>query len=151
MQQVRACELSVLHFLVGYTLVTQRHVHPLRAPVALRIVGALAEGAIIEQGSNANGEYVRFADGTQVCWLKQTQQGIAVNQAAGIMYRSATIQWTFPAQFVGLMNYLSFHSGSAFGMITYTNVPNYTLGVLCHTTQITANTLLWFAIGRWQA
>ncbi|AEH79188.1 phage tail protein [Sinorhizobium meliloti] len=25
-------------------------------------------GAIIEPGSNANGEYVRFADGTQICW-----------------------------------------------------------------------------------
>ncbi|MDX0425135.1 pyocin knob domain-containing protein [Sinorhizobium medicae] len=25
-------------------------------------------GAIIERGSNANGEYVRFADGTQICW-----------------------------------------------------------------------------------
>lgn len=25
-------------------------------------------GAIIEHGSNANGEYVRWADGTQICW-----------------------------------------------------------------------------------
>ena len=25
-------------------------------------------GAVIERGSNANGEYVRFADGTQMCW-----------------------------------------------------------------------------------
>ena len=120
-------------------------------PSCVRIVGALSDGAIIESGSNANGKYTRLADGTQVCWLKQTQQNIAVNQAAGIMYRSATIQWTFPAQFVGLMNYLSFHSGSAFGMITYTNVPNYTNGVLYYTTQITANTLLWLAIGRWKA
>ena len=33
----------------------------------LRIVGALADGAIIEQGSNANGEYIRWANGTQIC------------------------------------------------------------------------------------
>ncbi len=33
----------------------------------LRIVGAIADGAIIEQGSNANGEYVRFANGLQIC------------------------------------------------------------------------------------
>lgn len=25
-------------------------------------------GAIIERGSNANGQYIRFADGTQICW-----------------------------------------------------------------------------------
>jgi hypothetical protein len=37
------------------------------------ILGTVSEssgvptGAIIEQGSNANGEYVRFADGTQIC------------------------------------------------------------------------------------
>ena len=29
--------------------------------------GGIPTGAIIERGSNANGEYVRFADGTQIC------------------------------------------------------------------------------------
>lgn len=38
----------------------------------LRIVGALASGHIIESGSNANGNYVRFADGTQWCWGSKT-------------------------------------------------------------------------------
>ena len=33
----------------------------------LRIVGALSDGAIIESGANANGEYTRWADGTQIC------------------------------------------------------------------------------------
>lgn len=117
---------------------------------ALRIVGAIVDGAIIERGSNANGEYIRWADGTQVCWLKQIQQGIAVNQAVGSMYRSETIQWTFPAQFATTMNYLSFHSASALGLITYTNVTNYTLGVLYWHAQTTADTLLWLAIGKWK-
>ncbi|MEI0636405.1 hypothetical protein VUT03_33625, partial [Pseudomonas aeruginosa] len=37
------------------------------------ILGAVSQssgvptGAVIDRGSNANGEYVRFADGTQVC------------------------------------------------------------------------------------
>lgn len=30
-------------------------------------MNALGAGGIIERGSNANGEYVRFADGTQIC------------------------------------------------------------------------------------
>lgn len=34
----------------------------------LRIVGALAEGAIIESGSNANGNWGRFANGLQICY-----------------------------------------------------------------------------------
>ncbi|WP_411036849.1 hypothetical protein [Shinella sp. BYT-45] len=38
------------------------------------VVGAVAHssgtptGALIERGNNANGHYVRFADGTQICW-----------------------------------------------------------------------------------
>ncbi|WP_180147163.1 phage tail protein, partial [Desulfoluna butyratoxydans] len=36
------------------------------------VVGVLSEagGAIIERGRNVNGEYVRWADGTQICWLR---------------------------------------------------------------------------------
>ena len=30
--------------------------------------GGVPTGAVVERGSNANGEYVRFADGTQICW-----------------------------------------------------------------------------------
>ena len=55
----------------------------------LRIVGALSAGNVIERGSNANGEYVRWADGTQVCWGYYSQPA----NASG-----ATIL-TFPAQF----------------------------------------------------
>lgn len=39
-----------------------------------RILGTVSQssgvptGAIIERGSNANGEFVRYADGTQICW-----------------------------------------------------------------------------------
>ena len=34
----------------------------------LRIVGAIADGAIIESGSNANGYWCKLADGTLICW-----------------------------------------------------------------------------------
>tara|TARA_R110000850_G_scaffold191319_1_gene318249 strand:- start:397 stop:2082 length:1686 start_codon:yes stop_codon:yes gene_type:complete len=51
--------------------------------------GGVPTGSIIEQGSNANGVYVRFADGTQIC----------TNQA---FTTSATVDstWTYPAAFV---------------------------------------------------
>lgn len=41
-----------------------------------------------ERGSNANGEYVRFADGTQICTRALTASS------------SAGVTWTFPAAFV---------------------------------------------------
>lgn len=45
------------------------------------------DGAIIETGSNANGRYTRFADGTQICWRTMAA-------ASG-----AAATWTFPAAF----------------------------------------------------
>ena len=55
--------------------------------------GGVPTGAVIERGTNSNGEYVRFADGTQICWRNDFP----------IQYSSATAlrtNWTFPAGFV---------------------------------------------------
>lgn len=57
----------------------------------LRIVGAISEGAIIEQGSNSNGDWVRFANGTQVCSMKSS---VTPEQSASIGG-----DFTFPAVF----------------------------------------------------
>jgi hypothetical protein len=32
--------------------------------------GGVPTGAVIERGSNANGEFVRYADGTLICWRR---------------------------------------------------------------------------------
>jgi hypothetical protein len=58
------------------------------------MVGTVSEssgvptGAIIERGSNANGNYTRFADGTQLCWINSFTTA-----------SSAAATWTFPAAF----------------------------------------------------
>lgn len=56
-------------------------------------------GAIIERGSNANGEYVRFADGTQVCFASKSDASAAISNAYLGGFRSAGLSWTFPAAF----------------------------------------------------
>ena len=66
---------------------------------ALRIVGALSAGAVIESGDNANGNYVRFADGTQVCWITALT---AQSGASGESANYATADWTFPSEFIGI-------------------------------------------------
>ena len=50
-------------------------------------------GAVIERGSNANGEYVKFADGTLICTVSAPTQNIAAG-ARGVYV------WNFPAPFV---------------------------------------------------
>ena len=59
--------------------------------------GGVPTGAIIQRGSNANGEFVRFADGTQICW--HTLALGAANVASGALFRSETVTWPFPAAF----------------------------------------------------
>jgi len=59
-------------------------------------------GAIIERGSNANGDYVRYADGTQIC-THALPGGTAVSASYAIqgitIYRQRAM-WTFPAAFI---------------------------------------------------
>jgi hypothetical protein len=55
--------------------------------------GGVPTGAVIERGSNANGEYVRFADGTQIC---TRQNFLDADTAAGV---EGDGLWTFPAAF----------------------------------------------------
>lgn len=76
-----------------------------RLPLSTPIVGpvtqtnGLATGAIIERGSNANGEYIRFADGTQICFLNITVSDQAISDAYGSFF-IGTRTWTFPASFI---------------------------------------------------
>ncbi|SEO23859.1 Protein of unknown function [Gemmobacter aquatilis] len=69
------------------------------------VVGAVSQssgvptGAVIERASNANGEYARFADGTQICISPGLTSG-AVNVASGALYTCNFSVWSFPAAFV---------------------------------------------------
>ncbi|MDR5651795.1 DUF2793 domain-containing protein [Ruixingdingia sedimenti] len=64
--------------------------------------GGLPTGRLIERGANANGSYIRWADGTQTCWHRLPLGSIAA-QGAGTWanpYRTAsTAAWTFPVAF----------------------------------------------------
>lgn len=62
--------------------------------------GGVPTGAIIERGSNANGEYVRYADGTQICTRGFTATDQAVTTAYGSLFTGSRA-WTFPAVFSG--------------------------------------------------
>lgn len=63
--------------------------------------GGVPTGALIERGSNANGEYVRFADGTLICsriYSGALSSGLAYDVAGIYRYE---FSWTFPSGFYG--------------------------------------------------
>lgn len=123
---------------------------------ARSIIGTVSQasgvptGAIIERGSNANGEYVRFADGTQICW-NHSFGSLTPNTADGSLYVSADGAWTFPAAFV---NDQIVVSGTArvtarfitAGTASTTSVP---IRAYAATSQVTAGAVRVMAIGRW--
>ena len=55
-------------------------------------------GAVIERGNNANGEYIKFTDGTMICsWMPSFSNVVCPPKTAIGPYT-----WTFPAEFASL-------------------------------------------------
>jgi hypothetical protein len=64
-------------------------------------VSGVPTGSVIESGSNSNGRYIKFADGTMVCY-KRLSLSLAIDVAAGNVFFSAATSggsWAMP--FVG--------------------------------------------------
>jgi hypothetical protein len=122
------------------------------------IANTLASGAIIERGSNANGEYVKFADGTMVVHSVLTGS-TDINYAWGSLYTSnvLNIAITFPSSFTSTpsvyltaMGYSSNVWLMSYGNVTTSGI--YTLPELVRATS-TSNTqyrVFSMAIGRWK-
>lgn len=73
---------------------------------ARNIVGTVSQstgiptGALVEHGSNTNGEYWRFAGGMQICMM--TVATAAINEPFGSLYRSGNANFTFPVAFASI-------------------------------------------------
>src|SRR5690606_25933533 len=66
-------------------------------------IAALLDSRIVEMGSNANGEYVRWENGLQVCW-RQANEGVQIFSQIGALYTVGGTSpqdflWTYPAAF----------------------------------------------------
>lgn len=108
-------------------------------------------GALIERGSNSNGEYLRFADGTQICWhTLNSSEAISVAYLGG--FRSGAVTWTFPAVFSAAPKatstavYPTAFGSTIFNITTSTSSVLWT-AVSSQTADTRSATLT--AIGRW--
>ena len=59
------------------------------------VLGAVSSGAVVERGSNANGTYIRFIGGLQICHNRYHIANIAKQS-------SLVVTYTSPASFVGV-------------------------------------------------
>ncbi len=114
----------------GTTAAAARSNLGLGAAAVAAILGTVSQssgvptGAIIEKGSNANGEFVRFADGTQICWKVQTvNAAISNSDGGGVVYSTAINLGSYPAAFSPLApSVILTVSGSAGSFMTASTV-----------------------------
>ena len=72
------------------------------------VVGTVAQtsgvptGAIVERGLTADGDFIRWADGTQICTHRLSLGSVLFAGAGSFAdpYRTAEAEWTFPAPFL---------------------------------------------------
>jgi hypothetical protein len=113
--------------------------------------GGVPTGAVIQRGSSANGEFVRFADGTQIC----TRTNLSVTNAStalGSLFRSsANVTWTYPSAFIAAPVVTS-DTDDADSWAVAAAAPTTTsvaLRAVAGVTKAAAITIRATAVGRW--
>lgn len=73
---------------------------------SVSLSGGVPTGAIVERGSTSSGEYVRFADGTQICWGSAGTVGAdtTITQNPYVFYSTSVLAAPFPAAFATIPN-----------------------------------------------
>ena len=114
-----------------------------------------AQKHISESGENANGRYVRFDDGTQICTYIATVTDQAITDTYGSLYQGGRT-WYFPALFasdpVVISGTFKWGSSASWGTCNRSSVSSADLRVYDITSRASGeNTILKFAaIGRWK-
>ena len=109
--------------------------------------GGIPTGAIIERGSNANGEYVRFADGTQMCFFTNP---VGLLTPRSYNFRNYAWPATFaaaPVISVSLDGHAS--PGEWFTLSAQQSSTSGFVGVLVTSGNTSNSSLQVIAIGRW--
>jgi hypothetical protein len=109
-------------------------------------VSQSGQSSIIERGSNANGEFVKFADGTMICTHAITE----TRTATGIVQTN----WTMPASFVSVLDYVpSVHPATSRPDLVVGTTPLRAsaslVEVYVNRTNTTNTTVYVQAVGRW--
>lgn len=61
----------------------------LETPTTDNLVGAI--NSVVESGTNANGEYIKYADGTMICTKKISFEGLQFTTAWGSVYEAPPV------------------------------------------------------------
>jgi hypothetical protein len=112
--------------------------------------------AMVQAGANANGRYVRFSDGTQICWYSGTVTDLAITSAYGSLYSGSWL-WYFPADFIdtaytisGTIRWGTGASWISAPITLFTNRAAISVLDVNSRASGTSSTIKLMAVGRWQ-
>ena len=111
--------------------------------------------AVTVTGSNTNGYYVKYADGTMICYGRNSLGTRAITTAWGSWFISAPISRTYPVAFVGAPASVSVNMENTTGdLAVWVSAPSRTTGFDGYFTRGVSGTFIctmaWMAIGRWK-
>lgn len=114
-------------------------------------VDAVTAGAL-QLGSNANGNWARFAAGVQVCWFRG-ERSLAIGSAYGSLFQG-TLSFTFPQPFSALPHVSpglsQWGSGRSWAMVSSSTLVSCVLGYIDTASRAAADTpVSYVAIGLW--
>lgn len=111
---------------------------------------------ITDSGSNANGNYIKFQDGTLIQWNDLRDSTIAVDSAYGSLYQAVKTV-TFPIPFVGndpvcTCGRFRWGTGASWGTVSTAGLNDMDLRILDVNQRSSGTTcyISWMAIGRWK-
>ena len=106
-------------------------------------------------GSNGNGSWMRFNDGTQICYAKR-EASSAITVTMGAVFRTNTTTWTYPQAFVGARPMTQYQVSDRYGYAwaglgsSASTITSSTFSAFAPT-QVTALVLVdCYVIGRWK-
>ena len=108
-----------------------------------------------ESGSNENGSWIKYSDGTMICWNHFITTDQAIDNQYGSLYQG-TRSILFPQTFVeppaGTCSQFQLGTGASWGAVMNTSVSSMTLRGFDITSRVAGAKceISWTAIGKWK-
>lgn len=133
----------------------ETNISSLQSSVA-SIIALLGLGGIESEGSNADGNFIRFESGFMICWGVATAETTSTNALSNGGFRSGIVTRTLPSTFIATPVVLASIGSSVFDMGIFadsTATNNYRLAWKTVNSDATTrvHTASWIALGRWKA
>jgi hypothetical protein len=120
------------------------------------LLGAINTNAGVDStSSNSNGNFIRYNNGIQICWLDKTRTDIGCNNVYGSLFQG-TFQWIYPMAFVSdpvvTIGQCKWGNSASWGSVDSVGTTDCLLRIIDVSSRLsgTATVIKAMAIGKWK-